>query len=514
MLLVDDERIILEGISGIVDWNACGTELVATARNGLEAKEVVERERPDIIITDIRMPGMDGLQLVEHVHEADPSVCFIMLSGHGDFNYARTAMRFGVKHYLLKPCNEKSIMDAIREIVEDLERRLSREMFLQSVETELRKVMPHAREQFLKELVTNKTYGRRDWDDFSRMFGIPVENQTVRLLLFRLEGDYDYEHLFALKNIAEDLLGKPLLLSTTIGKQVLMLLKDSDELEAVFAQVDSIKRTFTNFYKLELTAAISEPDEITGARRMYRETLECLEHRFYLGEGSLITKKDVAPLADSEAETFLYDEENVCLHIRSGRWSEAERELESFFESLSGHRFETAIVKSYIIPLYVAVVRQGDAASMNGYLKMLAHLDELETLQAMREFIFGAARQICKSNEELHQHKRSDIIAKVLGCIEANLPNQRLSLGWVASEMLYMNADYLGKLFKKETGEKFSNFVTRRRMEKAMQLIGQMDDVKVFELAELLGFGDNPQYFSQVFKKHTGYSPTDYKRWS
>jgi len=78
--------------------------------------------------------------------------------------------------------------------------------------------------------------------------------------------------------------------------------------------------------------------------------------------------------------------------------------------------------------------------------------------------------------------------------------------------MLYMNADYLGKLFKKETGERFSNYVMKARMEKAIELIGEMDDVKVFELAELLGFGDNPQYFSQVFKKHTGFTPSEFKR--
>ncbi|MBW7457671.1 helix-turn-helix domain-containing protein [Paenibacillus sepulcri] len=133
-------------------------------------------------------------------------------------------------------------------------------------------------------------------------------------------------------------------------------------------------------------------------------------------------------------------------------------------------------------------------------------------MQAMRDFIVATARQICLANEAFYQHARSDIIAKVIRCIEVNLADQRLSLLWVAGDMLYMNADYLGKLFKKETGEKFSHYVTRLRMERAIAMIDRMDDVKVFELADRLGFGDNPQYFSQVFKKHTGYSPSEFKR--
>jgi two-component system, response regulator YesN len=100
----------------------------------------------------------------------------------------------------------------------------------------------------------------------------------------------------------------------------------------------------------------------------------------------------------------------------------------------------------------------------------------------------------------------------VIETIHAYIGNQNLSLHWVANEMLYMNADYLGKLFKKETGEKFSNYITRLRIELAISLIEKENDVKVFEIAEKIGYGENPQYFSQVFKKHTGYTPSEYKR--
>jgi two-component system response regulator YesN len=146
------------------------------------------------------------------------------------------------------------------------------------------------------------------------------------------------------------------------------------------------------------------------------------------------------------------------------------------------------------------------------YLKEFVRLDKLDTIQALRDFVEHTAREITSEHYEQTKNKQSSIINRVESIIHSNLHNSQLTLYGVASEMLYMNADYLGKLFKKETGERFSNYVMKARMEKAIELIGEMDDVKVFELAELLGFGDNPQYFSQVFKKHTGFTPSEFKR--
>src|SRR5690606_9164544 len=119
VMLVDDERIILEGISKIMDWASMDTILWATARNGIEALERITVEQPDIVITDIRMPGMDGLQLIARIHERYPSIRFIMLSGFNEFEFARQAMQFGVRHYLLKPCSEHKIREAVVEVVEE-----------------------------------------------------------------------------------------------------------------------------------------------------------------------------------------------------------------------------------------------------------------------------------------------------------------------------------------------------------------------------------------------------------
>lgn len=512
ILLVDDERIILEGISTMIDWRAHEAELIGTARNGIEALDFIKEHRPDIVISDIKMPGMDGLTLVEKVSELKLNISFILLSGFDDFQYARTAMQYGVKHYLLKPCNENHIINALSEVINDLQSTRTKEQFMEKIQAELAKALPYAKEQFLKELVTNKTYGPKDWEHYRRLFHITEQPDRVQLILFQLEGNYDYEHLFAVKNIAEDVLGQSIvLLGTTIGRQVLLMLQLNYEQGWLLSRLEMIRQTFIAFYKLDLTIAVSDAAPIHAVRSMYHETLECLNYRFYLGEGTIISRKDIADLM-SEHPSFYFDDESLSIFIKSGDWSSAQTELNRFFSELGERRLDTAMSKSYTLSLLVAITRQCKREEMSRYMQCIARLEELHSLRSMQQYITEVAQQITEANLQVQRTKHSSIINRVIEVVQQNLSYSALSLNWVASEILYMNADYLGKLFKKETGEKFSNYVMRLRIEKALEMIESTNDVKVFELAEQLGFGDNPQYFSQVFKKYTGQTPSEYRK--
>jgi two-component system response regulator YesN len=511
VLLVDDERMILEGISSIVDWPSVDTQLVGTARNGIEAYAFVCEHAPDIIISDIRMPGMDGLQLVAKVKETHPSTRFIMLSGFDEFEYAQFAMQYGVKHYLLKPCNENNILKALGDITAEYKQEESKEGFIQSMKANLRKVLPHVKEQFLKEFVTNKSYGSRDWDYYQDLFGLQVSGKKVRLLLFRLEDKFEYEHLFAVKNIAEDILDEPLL-SSTIAEQILILTQDQDDMERLQEQIEEVRRIFMLYYKIDTTVALSEAGVIVEARRLYLQALDCLSHRFYLGEGGLITMRDILDAALPSKVDFVYDDDRILFPIRAGNWEEAEASIDAFHELLVNSRLDIQTTKSYVIQIFISMTRLCSEQQMNVYMGLIAQISQLETLQASIQMLKQIASEITHVIFEQNKNKHSQVVQKVIDIVNTELANAELSLNWVAHQMLYMNPDYLGKLFKKETGERFSNYVVTVRIKKAMELIKHNDDVKMFELAEQLGFGDNPQYFSQVFKKIAGCAPSEYKK--
>lgn len=511
IMLVDDERIILDGISQMMDWPSLGIELVGTAQNGLEAYDRIKELLPDIVVSDIKMPGMDGLELVATTNKTHPNIRFVLLSGFGEFDYASQAMQYGVKHYLLKPTNEKKIAEALSEIVEALELNNEREQFIQGMKQGMKKVMPHVKEQVLKEFVTNKTYGSRDWEYYRGLFQFEFEN-PVRLLLFQLEGEFEFEHLFAIKNIAQDLLDATLL-STTIGDHVLILIEDKHELPELYRRIHEIRDTFQHYYKRDTTIALSEPDRITGARNLYQETLQCLNYRFYLGEGGLITRKDteIQDLAAAKA-TFSFEEEKLMMPVQSGHLEEAELALADLMQELKRAQLDINMTKSYVIQQFVSLIRLGDPQQMNRYYGQMTELAEMNTLQAIQSHLEATVKELTEFHYERNVVKHTSIVRKVIEIVEEQLGNSDLSLNLVAHEMLYMNADYLGKLFKKETGEKFSNYVMKARIKQATELMTRDPDIKIFEMAELLGFGDNPQYFSQVFKKQMGCTPSEYMK--
>ncbi|WP_042456046.1 response regulator transcription factor [Neobacillus dielmonensis] len=510
VLLVDDEKIITEGMSKVIDWNSIGTNLIGTAWNGIEAFKIIEQQHPDIVISDIKMPGMNGLELVEKVSGRFPDIKFILLSGFSEFDFAKQAMGFGVKHYLLKPCNENTIMDAVSEICLELKQKQERERFVQTIKGTLETVLPFAKEQLLKEMITNQ-YDNIELKHYQNLFEKDVLSENVRVVLFQLEGDFQFEHIFAIKNIAEHIFDS-YTLSCTVWETVLFLIGNDFNSTKLQEQIERIKKTFYQYYQIDTTVAISEEGNIITANKLYKQALDCLAYRFYLGEGCVITKSDIGYQSEPSEGVFFYDDQQFVRLVKSGSWYAVNDEIGSFFRQLTDLRLDIDTTKSYVIQLFNSMVRLCEPEEMSRYLKELPVLLEMDTIHNMKVLFESVARRITNNYYQQTKNKHSAIINKVIEIIEKQIGNQNLSLHWVANEMLYMNADYLGKLFKKETGEKFSNYLTRLRIETAIKLIEGETDVKVFEIAEKIGFGENPQYFSQVFKKHTGYTPSEYKR--
>ncbi|MED4225930.1 response regulator transcription factor [Neobacillus cucumis] len=510
VMLVDDERIIIDGISKVIKWESIGTSLIGTAKNGIEAYEFLSQHQPDIVISDIKMPGMNGLELVKKVYNNYPEIRFILLSGFSEFDYAKQAMEYGVKHYLLKPCNENTIINALSEICMELDQEKERESFIKNMKETLETVLPFAKEQKLKEFVTN-IYDHGDLNTYQNLYQIDLSSSNVRLVLFQLEGHFQIEQLLALKNITEKIFGENIL-CCTVGELILILVEDEGNYPLIQQKIEKIRDTFFQYYQLDCTIAVSELGKLNAANKLYLEALDCLHYRFYLGEGSIITRNDISLIDKSVEQEFYYDEQKFCRLVKSGYWEDVEKEIVSFFKRFIDLKMDIYATKSYVIQVFNAMIRLCDSPTMNTYLSKLPILMELNTIQNMQSFFQSITKEITSGFYQQNKNKHSTIISKVIDVVNEHIDDPNLSLQWVANEMLYMNADYLGKLFKKETGEKFSNFLTRIRIEKAIQIIENESDVKIFELAEKIGFGENSQYFSQVFKKQTGYTPSEYKR--
>lgn len=511
VLLVDDEEVIREGIACIIDWEASGFLFMGTAQNGVEAYEKILQDPPHIVITDIKMPVLDGLELIAKVKEELPETVFVVLSGYGEFELAKEAMRFGVKHYLLKPCNENKIINVLNEIKDEFIRKEAREKeFIRKNREHLERVMPLVREQFLRDFVTNRTYTKKEFDYYAKLLNIGAE--SLRLVLLQPDGEYGFEELFGLIKIIDEVFGEKRYFNTNIKNQVLALIEAIDDDELV-QLITKVKKLFADYHHLEVTIAYTDKSSFEDSPLLYQEVQECLKYAFYLGAGSIITKKDIEFSRNKkDNQVLIFDFDAVAVAVKSGNLEVVKREIARFFQELQAKMYEMSICKTYALELFMGIIRQCKVEEMESYLYKLGELQKMSSLEQIHEFIEEIGCKVAKTNYENIITTHNKIIKKIIAYIQENMADENLSLKRIAGEVVYMNVGYLSKLFIKETGEKFSRYLLRVRMEKAKELMEKSDEDRIYEVAGKVGFGSNPQYFSQLFKKYTGFTPSEYKK--
>lgn len=506
VLIVDDERIIREGIANAISWEDNGFTLLGTATDGIDAYEKIKNDVPDIVITDIIMPGMNGVDLIAKVSGEYKEISFIILSGHGEFDYASRAMEFGVKHYILKPCDEGTIIPVLEKVRNE---KKEKEDFLESINYNLKKVIPQVKEQFLREFAMGGRYSNYEINYFRDLF--EIREDKFKLVILKIVGEHDLLKKFALKNIACELIQEDRVCLSSILEDNIIILINSinlDELSNIFTK---IKETFFQHFKAITSIAVSNENSFKNIQEMYDEVQECLKYEFYLGEGSIITNKDIEFEDIDEISELKVDYDAIGTAIKTGDVESINLKLKSLFEVIDRKKVEIEIAKTYCIELFLVIIRQQAIEKIREYSKGISKIDNMSTLSQIYKYIKDIAYEIAKKNYDDTNKNYGMVINEVVKCIEDNISNEDLSLTWIAKEVLFMNENYLGKLFHKQTNEKFSQYVMRSRMEKAKDLIIS-NDYKIYEITERIGFADNTQYFSQVFKKYTGYTPSEYKK--
>jgi two-component system response regulator YesN len=510
VFLVDDERIIREGITQLIEWEHLGLSLTGSASDGLSAYDRLANIRPDIIITDIKMPYMDGLELIQKTVKLLPETKYIVLSGHGEFEYASKAMQYGVKHYLLKPCDEEDITDALTQIICELDEQRSRMDLYQRMEKQLAEALPKVKEQLLRDCLLNRTFFKHEMEHYKRI--LHIQDEEIRLILFQLEAAFEYVELYALKNISEEIIQpRNIMLSTIVGDKFIILVEDM-ELQDILSLTSDIKKQFERSYKVDLTLSISDHCTFEEIPKIYHDAQQYLKYRFYLGESSIITSEEVdLERQSSEAIAANLNYNNIVMAIKIGNTEDLKDELVLFFEKLREFRCEINVAISFCIELITTIVRQTIPDKINENITKIVPILEMKTLEEIHKYIFGVSYAITKENYEVYSQKNRMLVHNMVQKIQENLGNEELSLQWLAKHFFYMNVDYLGKLFRKEMNEKFSQYVTRVRIEWAKELMTHYNHSKVYEIAEQTGFGKDPQYFSNIFKKYTGFTPMEYK---
>ncbi|WP_161601375.1 response regulator transcription factor [Paenibacillus luteus] len=507
VLIVDDEKLARDSIAKLIVWEQHGFELLGTASNGEDALQRFRLAPADIVITDIRMPIMDGLRLIELLKEESPQTEYIVLSGYGDYDYTSVAMTHGVKHYLLKPSNEVKILEVLKQVVAELKERADKQQFYERLQSHFSKVLPHVKDQLLRDMVLTGIYNKHDCDYFMDLF--MIRQQMFKLVLFTFQETTEYFQKFALKNIAEEVFEKEGVYLTTIVHDQILLLVSADGFLPISEKVKEVQSVYKTYYKLELIASISEEGGFYNIRSMYESVKYCLSFGTTFQEGYIVTPQDVL----IAKQNFPFDSailtEQLAIAVRSGNLEMVKETITHAVGCFELDFFDMKEAKNFCLDLFLTAIRQSEEG-LDEFVSKVPDLYAMPSLRGAFHYLEEIAVELAKRNSGLVVKKQNDLIESVLRIVDENLSNPDLSLKWIANELLYVNVDYLGKLFAKKTESKFSNYLVHLRMEFAKRYMKQENELRVYDIAVMAGYPEDAQYFSKVFKKYTGMTPTEY----
>ncbi|UKS27066.1 response regulator [Paenibacillus sp. HWE-109] len=507
ILLVDDERIIREAIARTVDWERLGLTLIGTAADGHQAWEQIEELRPDIVLTDIKMPRIDGLELIRRTKEHLPDTRFAVLSGYDEFDLAVRAMNHGVKHYLLKPCDEQEIELALSEIIRELDEARRRDKLLaaarQADEARLTE-----REPLLALLLEEPLVLAPDAAEHLRQ--AKQLGLKLRLIFVQWETATACQEL-RVREVAAAQSGadRPLGQSAVAGNRLLASVADAGLAPAVAAAQLLRDELLSRCPGLRLTVAVSDAGPPEALARLYKDAQAYAARVFYLGAGRIATSELAEPARAAGAAPEAARGELVAAALRVGDIDGARQELAAFFQALAAARCDRHTSLSLCLQLMTAMLKDTPPEEL---LSKTAQLLSLPTLGDIEHCIAGELEIAAQRFEDSSTHKGTAVVMRMKRLIAYYLAHEELSLQWLGQHHLFMNAEYLGRLFRKETNEKFSLYLTRLRIERAKELIATETESKMYEIAERSGFGGDQQYFGNVFKKFTGLSPLEYRK--
>lgn len=501
LLIVDDEKIIRQTISEHIDWKELGIEVIGTAKDGIEAYDMILDDSPDIIMTDIKMPGLSGLELLQRIKKINKNAEFIILSGYNEFDFAREAMQYGVRHYLLKPCNEEQIIQSVKQVMEDLAKKRA---FGISSDANL---SIHQLEDTMILNIINEgvAYDTDDSQlDFSKTY-----QPYYKFIDFHRES-YELCHLYFVDKA-----------SLEECKRSIESFKESYAPSISFHMI-YVNQTFLFFFK-SFHYDYTELDHYMSQLHFYTQTVSCMYKRTTYAHLSELLDNVIQRI--KRYETIYYISERKTISICNYRniirsvelytdslYSEDDEYARSSFTSLL--ELLSQIVDPNFLKQLIAsiIMRSSSKAMFFSSLDAVEYLLEINAMDDCNAIYKKLAAKLYDILGEFHSTpmKHNALSSRIDAYVRNNLSDTRLSLKWISENYLYMNVDYVSKRFFKETGKKFSNYLTDLRIQKSKELLADSDYDRIQSIAEMVGCGNNPQYFSQFFKKATGVTPSSY----
>ena len=528
VLLVDDEALIREAISENTNWNDLGFELAGTCKNGKEAMEVIRDSPPDLLLTDICMPYVDGMELAKYVYEEQKDTKVVIISGYDEFEYAKNAVKYQVAEYILKPITAMELSETLRKVKASLDEERLKEQSFKKIRGAYVKNLPVLRGRFLNGLLGGNI-GIEALAGKLKDYMIPLAGSRFMSAMVLgddlsafLESGNDMKPdlaYFAIYNISEEIMTKYHAGVTfqDVDERTILLFGGDPGLEKRALEVcEEIQQSIHKFLNIPCTIAVGMAVNSLEKVHLSGEDMKrALEYRFLLGGNQIMY---AANLRDSSKQAQV-DVARLTEKILHGIKTNSEADIRKYVQEFVQAIRESYVSRNrsifYVQNAVLTIINALDTISMN---ETGVYKEERELLNSIytKEHISEVAEDLIHFCVDISRNlfdqkdsycKRQALLAQ--DYIEKHYGEPEVSLNTVCSH-LSMSTSYFSSIFKSYTGETFIEALTKKRIEKAKALI-ENTSLKTYEVADEVGYSD-PHYFSSTFKKLTGMTPTEYAK--
>jgi two-component system response regulator YesN len=521
MMIVDDEERARVGIRNLIDWKDHGISISGVACDGEEALEKLKVTHIDILLTDIQMPVMDGLQLIEEVVMTYPHIRCVIMSGYDNFSYARKALSLGAKDYLLKPSRRKEILETVLHLVEDIKEEQGQTEKLVQLKDGFRESLSLLKEKTLSMLVLNNQFDRRleanlllNEIHFPHLFfGILIcQIDNLHALQQKFSNEDIVLYKFALKNIVEETIRPSYVCAAFEHEDDIIVIVNAEAwigVEELTPLVNQVQHNVLQYIKFTVSVGIgSFGQHMTHLRASFSEAATALSTRYFVGESKIVHYVD----EETPQSTYPLQQEKAILQaITGGNRDEIVTRLGDFFSTLRPDSASKDQVLKTTFSMFFALYRYCTEKNLNTNEVFGHELIELTRILAhsSMEYIRQVLSEtVLKIHDQLISKKNSNkLFESVLAYIQLNY-RKDLSRETVASEV-YITPGYLSHLFRQNLNTNFVEYLHKIRIEQAYELLRDKG-LRISDVAHDVGYHDE-KYFFQVFKKYTGITPNQFR---
>ena len=515
VFIVDDEHIVLEGIRNTIDWDNSQFTFAGEASDGELALSMIHEMKPDILITDIKMPFMDGLELAKILKKIQPWIRIIILSGHDEFEYAKAAISIGVEDYILKPFTHDDLIRSLTKVAANLDKEKKQLSDMTQLREELESNSTLMRNKFLSDLVFGNIDHAEAMQKASTL-NLDFISRYYKIIINDLRNEKQNHNAIQEAKVRLNSLAKnwPDVISFFIGPERCVCILNGNSQEdidnASFDYAEAIEHIVTQHLDCNVISSISKTvDHFSQIGECYNDADKILQITRIWNKSRILSSDDVKNSSDGKIS--LQDKDPLVDNLKYAGKNEIDSIINHYIGILNENSQSFTVIASYLlVDVIMAVsklIEELDGKVNEIMPEILQHSFVEESIQNEEIFVKNVRNiltRLLDYRDSRIQGRYGDVIIKAKDYIEKNYASQDTCLSTVA-DVVHLSPNHFSTIFSQECGITFIEFLTNVRVEAAKKLLKETD-MKGSDIAYECGFGD-PHYFSFIFKKTTGVSP-------